>query len=92
MRTDFSVFRERLAEACHERDTTPTRLAKIIGMSPRRIIDLEYLGAKALDIYRLGQIADVLDVSLDWLTGRSNVMEVKEVPPKLPKKKAKKAS
>jgi hypothetical protein len=54
MRCNFSVFRERLAEACHVRDTTPTRLAKIIGLSPRRIIDPEYLGAKAMDIHCLG--------------------------------------
>jgi transcriptional regulator with XRE-family HTH domain len=89
MRTDFSLFRERLAEACHVRNTTPTRIARIIGMSPRRIIDLEYSGAKALDIYRLGQIADALDVSLDWLMGRSNVRNVMEMP-EPPRRKAKK--
>jgi hypothetical protein len=55
-------------------------------MSPRRIIDLEYSGAKALDIYRLGQIADALEVSIDWLMGRSNVMEMPELPePRKPK-------
>jgi hypothetical protein len=54
-------------------------------MSPRRIIDLEYLGAKAMDIYRLGQIADALDVSTDWLLGRSNVMDVTEMPDLEPK-------
>jgi hypothetical protein len=26
------------------------------------------------------QIADLLDVSVDWLTGRSNVMDVMEMP------------
>ena len=80
MQSDFSVFRDRLAEACHVRDTTPTRLATIIGMSPRRIIDLEHSGANALDIHRLGQIADQLDVSIDWLLGRSNVIRVMEMP------------
>jgi hypothetical protein len=30
-------------------------------------------GPRAIEVYRLCQIADVLDVSLDWLTGRSNV-------------------
>ncbi len=47
-----------------------------MGMSPRRIIDLEYSGTRALDIGRLGQIADHLDVSIDWLLGRSDVMDV----------------
>jgi hypothetical protein len=37
-------------------------------------------GSAAIDLYRLCQIADVLDVSLDWLTGRSNVMDVMEMP------------
>jgi hypothetical protein len=36
--------------------------------------------AQGLDLYRVCQIADVLDVSLDWLTGRSNVMDVMEMP------------
>jgi hypothetical protein len=39
-------------------------------------MDLDYSGLKALDIYRLAQIADRLDVSVDWLLGRSNVMEL----------------
>jgi hypothetical protein len=29
-----------------------------------------------LDLYRVCQIADRLDVSLDWLLGRSDVMEL----------------
>jgi hypothetical protein len=33
---------------------------------------------KALDIYRLARIADNLDVSVDWLLGRSDSMEVTE--------------
>jgi hypothetical protein len=36
------------------------------------VIDLEYSGLKVLDIYRLAQIADRLDVSIDWLLGRSD--------------------
>jgi hypothetical protein len=31
---------------------------------------------RALDLYRVCQIADRLDVSLDWLLGRSEVMEI----------------
>jgi hypothetical protein len=45
-------------------------------------------GPGAIDLWRLCQIAEVLDVSLDWLTGRSNVMKVMEMP-ESPKKRAK---
>jgi hypothetical protein len=44
-------------------------------VGPRRIFDLEHSGARVLDIHRLVQIADQLDVSIDWLLGRSDVME-----------------
>jgi len=33
----------------------------------------------ALDLYRICQIEDWLDVRVDWLLGRSEVMEVPEV-------------
>ena len=33
-------------------------------------------GLRALDLYRVCQIAGRLDVSLDWLLGRSDVMEI----------------
>jgi len=39
---------------------------------------LEYPLANALDIRRLGQIADKLDVSIDWLLGRTTVMKMPE--------------
>ncbi|MGA8769744.1 MAG: hypothetical protein WB610_05125 [Rhodomicrobium sp.] len=41
-------------------------------------VDLHFAGVKALDIYRLARIADNLDVSVDWLLGRSDSMEVTE--------------
>jgi hypothetical protein len=83
MPSDFSLFRERLAHACRVRNLTPDRLAASIGLSSRRRVDLASSGLKVLDIYRLAQIADRLDVSVDWLLGRSNVMD-------LPKDKASK--
>jgi hypothetical protein len=76
MSTDFSVFRDRLAEACRVRGTKPDAVCKRIGLGSRRRVDLAYSGLKALDIYRLAQIADYLNVSVDWLLGRSDVMEV----------------
>lgn len=76
MQSDFRVFRENLAAACRERNMThdPHCAAAV---------DLHFAGVRALDIYRLAKIADSLEVSVDWLLGRSEVME-------LPKKKAKK--
>jgi hypothetical protein len=47
-------------------------------------------GPGAIDLWRVCQIADVLDVSLDWLTGRSNVMDVMETP-EPPKRRGKRA-
>jgi hypothetical protein len=80
MRTDFSLFRERLAEACVARNTASTNVCAGIGLGSRRAINLSLTGSAAIDLYRLCQIADVLDVSLDWLAGRSNVMDVMEMP------------
>jgi hypothetical protein len=92
MRTDFAVFRDRLAEACRARDVKTVELSLSTGLAPRRLIAPRLSGRSALDLYRLCQIADALDVSLDWLTGRSNVMDVMEMPePEPPKKKVKKA-
>ena len=76
MHSDFSLFRERLAYACRARGITPDRLCVSIGLGSRRRVDLAFSGLKALDIYRLAQIADRLEVSVDWLLGRSDVMEL----------------
>jgi hypothetical protein len=76
VQSDFAVFRENLAAACRERNVTHDPLCAAA-------VDLHFAGVRALDIYRLAKIADSLEVSVDWLLGRSEVME-------LPKKKAKK--
>ena len=47
-----------------------------IFVGARRSINLAFSGLKALDVHRLAQIADRLDVSIDWLLGRSDVMEM----------------
>ena len=80
MQTDYSVFSERLAEACLARHMTRDRVCASIGMGGRRSADFLIQGLKAIDLYRLCQIADRLDVSIDWLLGRSNVMSVMEMP------------
>jgi hypothetical protein len=48
---------------------TETKLCSGIGLGGRRSINLTVSGANALDLYRICQIADALDVSLDWLMG-----------------------
>ena len=80
MQTNFSLFRERLAEACRMRNMTESKVCAGIGLGGRRAINLSVSGPGALDLYRVCQIADVLDVSLDWLMGRSNVMDIMEMP------------
>src|SRR5271165_2642730 len=80
MHTDFGVFRERLAESCRARNTTETKICQAIGLGGKRAITLSLTGPGAIDLYRVCQIADQLDVSTDWLLGRSNVMSVMEMP------------
>jgi hypothetical protein len=91
MSTDFAVFRERLAEACRARDLKTAELSLSTGLAPRRLLAPHLTGPGALDLYRVCQIADALDVSLDWLMGRSDIMDVLEFPemPEPPKKKGK---
>ena len=96
MPSDFSVFRDRLAEACRAKNTTETKVCSQIGLGAKRSLHLALAGPKAIDVYRLCQIADQLNVSLDWLAGRSNVMSVLEMPelpePEPPKWKARKTA
>ena len=53
MPTDFSLFRDRLAEAYRVRGTTSNAVCRNIGLGRRRSVDLSFSGLKALDIYRL---------------------------------------
>ena len=79
--SDPSLFKGRLREACKAKGTTVQKLLGSIGIGPRKVVAIEVAGLRELDVYRLLQIADKLDVSLDWLTGRSNVMDVLEPEP-----------
>jgi hypothetical protein len=55
----------------------PEAVYRSIGLGARRTVDLQSVRVlRALDLYRVCQIADRLDVSLDWLLGRSDVMEL----------------
>jgi hypothetical protein len=42
----------------------------------RRALNVHLASLRALDLYRVCQIADRLDVSVDWLLGRSDVMVI----------------
>jgi hypothetical protein len=75
--TDYSVFRDRFAEACRVRGMKPDAVYRSIGIGGRRALDIQTVGVlRALDLHRVCQIADRLDVSVDWLLGRSDVMEI----------------
>jgi len=69
MHSDFTVFREHLSEACRDRKKSRDPLCAAA-------VDLHFAGVRALDVYRLAKIADELDVSVDWLLGRSDKMEL----------------
>jgi hypothetical protein len=61
MSTDFSVFRNRFAEACRVRDMKPEAVYRSIGLGGRRTLDFQSIGLRALDLYRVCQIADRLN-------------------------------
>jgi hypothetical protein len=69
MQSNFTVLRENLAAACRERNMTHDPLCAAA-------VDLHFAGVRALDIYRLARIADNLEVSVDWLLGRSDSVEL----------------
>ncbi len=69
MQSDFTVLRENLEAACRERNMAHDPLCAAA-------VDLHFAGVRALDIYRLAKIADSLQVSVDWLLGRSDCMEL----------------
>ncbi len=74
--SDFTVFSGRLAEACRLRNMTAEGLCRSIGLGGRRAVEPHVAGIKAIDIYRLAQIADGLGVSIDWLLGRTDEPEL----------------
>jgi hypothetical protein len=75
--SDFSLFRDRFDEACRTCGMKPEAVYRSIGIGGRRALDLQSVGVlRTLDLYRVCQIADRLSVSLDWLLGPSEVMEV----------------
>jgi hypothetical protein len=76
MQADFGLFSERLQEACHARHITLDGICQSAGLSGSEARLLPVLGIKALGVHELVQIAGTLGVSIDWLLGRSSIMEV----------------
>jgi hypothetical protein len=70
--SDPSLFRQRFREACQAAGTTPAKLLRAIGVGPKKALAIEVGGLQELDIHWLLRIADKLDVSVGWLTGRSS--------------------
>ncbi len=68
----FSVMRERLSLLMAERQLTKKDLSEMIGRAPSTVGNLLKGSAPSLAIVL--DIAKALDVSLDWLVGRSEVM------------------
>ena len=71
MQSNFTVLRANLAAAYRKRKVIQDPLCTAA-------VDLHFAGVRALDIYRLARMADELDVSVDWLLGRSDVMELRK--------------
>ena len=53
-----------------------------IGIGDLRVLDVHLSGLRALDLYRVCQIGHGFDVSVDWLLGRTDVMNLPGLRPK----------
>ena len=65
----MSLFSERLIQLRKDRGISQIALAKEIGISSRIYQEYEY-GKSEPKMSNLVKIADIFDVSLDYLTGR----------------------
>lgn len=69
------IFNDRLKLLRAERGFTQEKAAKALGVPPRSYQRLEMDGYKT-HYDTLIRIADYYEVSLDWLTGRTDVREI----------------
>jgi len=67
----MSIFSERLIQLRKSKGLSQIAFAKEVGVSPRVYQSYEY-GQSEPGMSKLVKIADVLDVSLDYLTGRTD--------------------
>jgi len=68
----MSVFSERLRQLRKSKKISQVALAKEVGVSSRVYQDYEY-GKREAQMTTLIRIADFFDVSLDYLTGRTDM-------------------
>ena len=80
MQADFGFFSERFAAACRARQMAVDVICQSAGLSNLQARLLPVFGVKVLGVHELVQIAGTLSVSIDWLLGRSSVMEVPKEP------------
>lgn len=66
---------ERLSELRKEKNFTQKELAEMVDTSPQNI-DLYESGKRKINVEILGKIADVFNVSTDYLLGRSDAMSM----------------
>lgn len=66
----------RLIEARKARGLTQKRLASFINITPVHLSNVEK-NKRGLTVANLIKVCDVLDISIDWLTGRSPHREVR---------------
>ena len=76
MLSDFTVFSMRLDEACRSRGITAGQLLASFKFGGRRRVGIYNVGARALDLYEIAAIADRLNVSIAFLLGRTDAMEL----------------
>lgn len=67
----MSIFSERLTQLRKERGVSQAAIAKGIGVSSRAYQEYEYDKAEPR-MSKLVSIADFLDISIDYLTGRTD--------------------
>ena len=69
MKTQKSVFAEKLAELRKERGVSQAKLAQSLGLDPSTVAKYE-TGDRQPDLFTLVRLADYFDVSTDYLLGR----------------------
>ncbi len=74
-------FPERIRELRHKRGMTQTALGKIIDVGPDTISTYEK-GKFYPEVRKLIVLADFLDVSIDYLLGRTDDPEVHQLEPR----------
>ena len=74
-RVELPVFRERLMDALNKRNVSQRALALSIDRDPRSINHIFSGEVKAPDLNTLRELADALNISVDWLLGLKATQE-----------------